>query len=163
MTCGAFKEGHSWSGPNSDHLNQDLWDKAQTLEVFKCLFTYFFERDKEQVGKGREREGDREPSRLHAVGTEPKAGLELTNCDIMTWAETKSQTLNQLSHPGGPGHWNFWLTSSPDISDSDLPLRLRATRKSRSPYMCVSVCLLHWWTDVHGRLSIYCLLSKNQR
>ena len=32
--------------------------------------------------------------------TEPDAGLELMNCEIMTWAETKSQMLNQLSHAG---------------------------------------------------------------
>ena len=36
---------------------------------------------------GAEREGDTESeagSRLWAVGTEPDAGLELTNCEIMT-------------------------------------------------------------------------------
>ena len=36
---------------------------------------------------GAEREGDTEPeagSRLQAVSTEPDAGLELTNCEIMT-------------------------------------------------------------------------------
>ena len=39
---------------------------------------------------GAEREGDTESeegSRLQAVSTEPDAGLELTNCEIMTWAE----------------------------------------------------------------------------
>ena len=41
-------------------------------------------------GGGAEREGDTESeagSRLWAVSTEPNAGLELTNCEIMTWAE----------------------------------------------------------------------------
>ena len=41
-------------------------------------------------GDGAEREGDTESeagSRLQAVSTEPEAGLELTNCEIMTWAE----------------------------------------------------------------------------
>ena len=36
---------------------------------------------------GAEREGDTEPkagSRLGAVSTEPKVGLELTDCEIMT-------------------------------------------------------------------------------
>ena len=39
---------------------------------------------------GAEREGDTEceaGSRLWAVSTEPDMGLELTNCEIMTWAE----------------------------------------------------------------------------
>ena len=54
-------------------------------------------------GKGkRERKEERIPSRLHAVSTEPDVGLELTNHEIMTWAEIKSLTLNQLSHPGAP-------------------------------------------------------------
>ena len=37
-----------------------------------------------------QREGDTESeagSRLWAVSTEPDAGLKLTNCGIMTWAE----------------------------------------------------------------------------
>ena len=39
---------------------------------------------------GAEREGDTESeagSRLRAVSTEPDAGLELTDCEIMTGAE----------------------------------------------------------------------------
>ena len=31
-------------------------------------------------------------------------GLDLTNYEIMTWADIKSQMLNQLSHPGTPEH-----------------------------------------------------------
>ena len=43
------------------------------------------------------------PSRLCTVhSTEHDAGLELTNREIITWGETKSQKLNQLSHPGAP-------------------------------------------------------------
>ena len=41
-------------------------------------------------GGGSEREGDTESeagSRLWAVSTEPDMGLELTDRDIMTWAE----------------------------------------------------------------------------
>ena len=41
-------------------------------------------------GAEREREGDTESeavSRLQAVSTEPDAGLELMNCEIMTRAE----------------------------------------------------------------------------
>ena len=41
-------------------------------------------------GGGSQREGDTESetgSRLRAVSTEPDAGLELMDCEIMTWAE----------------------------------------------------------------------------
>ena len=40
-----------------------------------------------KLGRGREREGNTESeagSRLQAVCTEPDAGLELTNCEIVT-------------------------------------------------------------------------------
>ena len=54
-----------------------------------------------RVGEG-QREGDTEAdagSRLWAVSTEPKAGLELTSCEIMTWAEA--------------GHSTNWATQAP--------------------------------------------------
>ena len=41
-------------------------------------------------GGGAEREGDTESetgSRLWAISPEPDAGLELTDCEIVTWAE----------------------------------------------------------------------------
>ena len=48
------------------------------------------------MGEGqREREGDTESkagSRLRAVSTEPDAGLELTDSEIVTWAEVGSST-----------------------------------------------------------------------
>ena len=46
-------------------------------------------------GGGSEREGDTESetgSRLWAVSTEPDAGLELTDREIMTWAEVGRPT-----------------------------------------------------------------------
>ena len=58
-----------------------------------------------QAGKGQgERGGEREriPSRLHTVSTEPHAGLDLTNREIMTWAEVKGWTLDPLSRSGAP-------------------------------------------------------------
>ena len=47
-----------------------------------------FEKDREterenEQGRVRER-GERIPSRLHTVSTEPNAGLDLKNCEIMT-------------------------------------------------------------------------------
>ena len=61
-------------------------------------------------GEGpREGWGEREriPSRLRPVSTEPNAEFEFTSHEIMTWAEIKSWTLNQLSHPGAP-RMNFY-------------------------------------------------------
>ena len=55
------------------------------------------ERERERE---REREGERIPSRLNAVSTEPTMWLDLMNCEIMTWAKIKNQMLNSLSHPG---------------------------------------------------------------
>ena len=56
-------------------------------------------------GGGAEGEGDTESeagSRLRAISTEHNAELELTNHEIMTRGEIKSQMLNRLSHPGAP-------------------------------------------------------------
>ena len=46
-------------------------------------------------GRGAEREGDTESkagSRLRAVSTEPDAGLEPTDREIVTWAEVRPLT-----------------------------------------------------------------------
>ena len=68
------------------------------------LYIYFFERqrDRVQVGEGQREKEDTESeagSRLLAVSTEPDAGLELTNCEIMTWSEV--------------GRWTDWATQAP--------------------------------------------------
>ena len=60
------------------------------------------QRENPQQGRGRETVREGIPSSFHAVGAEPNSGMHLTNCAIMTWAETKSLMLNQLSHPGAP-------------------------------------------------------------
>ena len=62
-----------------------------------------FERERKRGGGG-QRVGDRESQAgsFLTVSTEPNAGLEPTNHKIMTQAEIKSQTLNQLSHAGAP-------------------------------------------------------------
>ena len=56
----------------------------------------FFDRERQRVsGGGAEREGDTESkagSRLRAVSTEPDAGLELTDREIMTWAKVGRST-----------------------------------------------------------------------
>ena len=47
-------------------------------------------------------EKEKIPSRLLTDSTEPNMGIDLRNHEIMTWAEIKSQTPNQLNHPGSP-------------------------------------------------------------
>ena len=63
------------------------------------------------MGRGVEGDGQRISRRLWA---EPRAwlGAQSHNPEIMTWAETKSQTLNQLSHPGAPPYnlWDLYFT-----------------------------------------------------
>ena len=49
-------------------------------------------KEKESPRAGGDREGGRIPSRLHAVRTEPDAGLELTNCEMMSPAEVARPT-----------------------------------------------------------------------
>ena len=56
---------------------------------------YFRERETEWEQREGQREGDTESeagSRPGGVGTEPDVELELTNCEIMTWAGTDSDT-----------------------------------------------------------------------
>ena len=71
--------------------------------MFLIYLFWESERDwaRTQVGKG-QRERQRIPSRLCTVSPESNAVLDLTNCEIMTWAENKSPMLNQLSHPDTP-------------------------------------------------------------
>ena len=75
--------------------------------LFYCHFfnVYLFlrERERQSISRGgAEREGDTESeagSRLRAVSTEPIAGLEPTDREIMTWAEV--------------GHPTDWATQAP--------------------------------------------------
>ena len=58
---------------------------------------FIFERHRDIQGEwGRaEREGDTESeagSSFWAVSTKPDAGLEILNCEIMTWAEVERKT-----------------------------------------------------------------------
>ena len=59
----------------------------------KIFFKVSFEREG-AWGKGRERGRERIPSRLHNDSTEPEAGLDTTNQEIMTWAEKKTCSTN---------------------------------------------------------------------
>ena len=56
--------------------------------MFFFYILFIFDRERQSTsGGGAVREGDTESeagSRLRAISTEPDAGLELTNCEIMT-------------------------------------------------------------------------------
>ena len=68
------------------------------------LFIYFWERPRQhEQGRDRQREGDREPQAGPMVSAQsPTQGSNSQNREITTWDETKSWTLNRLSHPRAP-------------------------------------------------------------
>ena len=83
------------------------WATQVPIIIFLKMFIYlFWERHSVCVcmhvcewGRGRERAS---PNGIRAVSTESIMGLDLRNCEFMTWAENKSLVLNRLSHPGAP-------------------------------------------------------------
>ena len=81
---------------------------------FLSLFIYFDKRERQ-----RERGRERIPSRFHTVSAEPDAGLELMNCQIMTWVEIMSWMLNRLSHRGTLSF--FFLIFNFNLRKSDFP------------------------------------------
>ena len=91
-------------------LFQLFYSKALWLSKdlpFFCLslFIYLFiHLETERVSReGAEREGERESPASSALSAwRLDAGLELTNRETTTWAETKSQRFNWMSHPGAP-------------------------------------------------------------
>ena len=107
-----------------------IWGKnpLASISVSKsCFFVLFLfkiylsererEREKTQAG-GR---AERETKRLLTEQT-AQHGAQSQDPGIMTWAETKSRTLNQLSHPGIPKSffYNFLkiihLLTKPDLN-----------------------------------------------
>ena len=60
------------------------------------MFIYFWDRERDSAWAGegqRERETESKAgSRIWAVSAEPDAGLDLTNREIMTWAEVRRLT-----------------------------------------------------------------------
>ena len=73
------------------HLLKRLFLFHWIFFFFFLMFIYFWDRERQSMnGGGAEREGDTESeigSRLWAVSTGPGTGLELMDCEIMTWAE----------------------------------------------------------------------------
>ena len=74
-------------------MSLNIW---QILFFLMLLLIYFWDRERQSMSRGgTEREGDTESeagSRLWADSTEPNAGLKLTECEIMTWAEVGCST-----------------------------------------------------------------------
>ena len=67
--------------------------------------------EKAYAGKG-QREGETESQAGSVPSAQsPHVGLELTLCEIMTWAKIKSGSLNRLCHPGTPQIWFLTLDS----------------------------------------------------
>ena len=81
------------------------------------MFIYFWDIERQSMnGGGSDREGDPESetgSRLWAVSTEPDAGLELTDREIMTWAEV--------------GRLTDWATQAP-LSNWNLNKTLKVNK-----------------------------------
>ena len=68
-------------------------------------------------GVGRGRETDFQFQAGSTLSAEPRDMTPSYNPDIMTWAEIKSQTSNQLSHLCAPGfifYINLWLNFETD-------------------------------------------------
>ena len=62
------------------------------FSLFKNVL-FIFERERvRKRGRGVEREGTEDRNRLCTVSSEPNVGLELSNCEITTWAEVKHST-----------------------------------------------------------------------
>ena len=84
--------------------SKSVREKQIPYDFIQNYFNIFFliwERERERAWvreRSRERETDCEASSTLSI--EPNAGLNRTTPGIMTWAKTKSQMLNQLSHPG---------------------------------------------------------------
>ena len=77
----------------------------QVLLFFKDLF--ILEREREQaVGRSRGKGRENISSRLYTEHG-AQCGFQSHNPEIMTWAKTKSQLLNQISHPDAPSQVLF--------------------------------------------------------
>ena len=66
-------------------IHEDIAQKRVKMSMLikKNFFLMFILRETERMQAGKERR-ERIPSKLHAVSTEPNAGLKLTNHEIIT-------------------------------------------------------------------------------
>ena len=76
------QELRTWEQSKGRTASQGILPLEQdTLFFFKLI--YFEKESMCKQGRGKEREGDRIPSRLHAVSAELDVGLKLMNLEIM--------------------------------------------------------------------------------
>ena len=71
----------SWPDPKPRVRRLTDWTTQVPLIFFLSLFIYF----EREIVCEQNRERERIPSRPYTDSTEPDVGLELTNCEIMTW------------------------------------------------------------------------------
>ena len=97
-------------------MSPSWWHHSSVWILFLSndLFIYLFETETEIESEGNSRgpEGERTLSRLHSEHG-VQCGGQSHDPQITTQAETKSQILNQLSHPGTPGYEFFNPLSYP--------------------------------------------------
>ena len=110
-----------------------LYFLLHLLYLFINVFIYF-ERERERKhkqGRGRERGGQKIWSRLWAYSSEPKAGLELTNYEIMTWPKSM---LNWLSHLGTPNLFKFiYLRETELVGEGQRERKREGQRERENP------------------------------
>ena len=110
---------------------------------------YYWETERQNMSRrGAERRGDTESeagSRLPAVRTEPDVGLELTNHEIMTWAEV--------------GRLTDWATQAPHSPIYFIPKSLNNLFEILQGAVPSSGCL--WESQVIGSVHKMFIVSLN--
>ena len=83
------------------------------LIFFSTFFIYFWDREKQSMNGGAEREGDTASetgSRLPAISPEPDTGLKLTDREIVTWLKSDAQPTAPPRRP-----WEWFLKGPPTL------------------------------------------------
>ena len=116
----------SWIGHHMHGQQKETW--TSVIKLFSLIKNIFFWVRVHKQGRGRERERERERE-SQADSTlsvqSPVWGLNPRNCEVMTWAKTKSRRLNRLSHPGASQslfiRFYFWANNmyTSEIKASD--------------------------------------------
>ena len=83
----------------------EMWIKTKKF-FFNVLF--IFERERVRAGEGKRERGQRMHSQLHAHSSDPNAGLELTNHEIMTWAEVRHSADEAPQVPRESKNFKLW-------------------------------------------------------
>ena len=97
--------------PASPHTSSPTL--AVDVFLFCCIYFIYFNVYlflREGRGEGQRGGGRKDPNGLQAVYTEPDMRLELTNCEIMTWAKVRGSTHGTTQAPLAV--LLFWITFS---------------------------------------------------